>query len=129
MNKQIDNLIQESTAANGCLCAPAPLCMGTHTISVYGKWSRVVTATLTIRALISLAWSRWSRWSRQFQLIAHVRAHARVSTASFILIFIFNLYKNTLTTLTKPIKTLVFALTKAVTNNDHLDQMGTVYES
>jgi len=79
-------------------------------------------STLTIRALISLAWSRWSRWSMQnptYRTCA--RAHARVSSASFILINIFKLIKIALTTLTRPIKTRVYALTTALTIFDHLD--------
>lgn len=80
--------------------------------------------TLTIRALISLVWSRWSRWSRQnptYRTCA--RAHARVSSTSLILINIFKLIKNALTTLTTPIKTMVYALTTALTIYDHLDHM------
>lgn len=80
--------------------------------------------TLTIRALISLVWSRWSRWSRQNSTYRTcARAHARVSSTSLILINIFKLIKNALTTLTTPIKTMVYALTTALTIYDHLDHM------
>ena len=80
--------------------------------------------TLTIRALISLVWSRWSRWSRQNSTYrTGARAHARVSSTSLILINIFKLIKNALTTLTTPIKTMVYALTTALTIYDHLDHM------
>ena len=79
-------------------------------------------STLTIRALISLTWSRWSRWSRQNQTY-RTCARARVSSTLFILINIFILFKIALTTLTTPIKTMVYALTTALTIYDHLDHM------
>jgi len=103
---------------------PVPLCLGPLTINIFpGVVDGVVGPNLkpwTIRALISLVWSRWSRWSRQIQLIA--RAGARASVSPFSLIFIFNLFKNTWTTQTKPILTRFFASTIPRTTMDHMDQ-------
>lgn len=105
---------------------PVPLCLGPLTINIFpGVVDGVVGPNLkpwTIRALISLLWSRWSRWSMQIQLIAHARAHARLYRL-FSLICIFNLFKNTWTIWTKPILTRLFTWTIPWTTADHMDHM------
>lgn len=106
-------------------CAPAAPCLGPLTKNnIPGVVKGMVKAkkiTLTIRPLVSLAWSGWSRWSRHFQLIAHARVC--LCRPSF-LTFIFKLIKIALTTLTTLIKSTVYALTIPLTNIDHPDHKG-----
>jgi hypothetical protein len=126
MNKYNYNHYSTLLSTGGCF-APVPLVSGPLTkIVLHGVVKAVVKAnffTLTIRALISLAWSRWSRWSRQIQHIARVRARACVFSL-LLLIIIFKLIRIALTTLTKPMVARFSALTIALTKIDHLDQRG-----
>ena len=59
----------------------------------------------------------------QIQHIARACARARVF-GSFILTIIFNLYKNTSTTWTKPVWERFYAWTIGWTATDHMDQKG-----
>lgn len=108
-------------------CAPAAPCLGPLTkIILSSMVDGVVQANLiswTIRAMISLAWSMWSRWSMQIQPIARACARACVF-GSFVLTIIFNLYKNTSTTRTKPMWERFFSSTTLSTETDHPDQKG-----
>jgi hypothetical protein len=114
-----------SSLALSYISAPRPLMFGAPNNNILCRVVKGVVkakkSPLTIRALVSLVWSRWSRWSRQnptYRTCA--RAHARVYR-QFVLISDFNLFKNALTTLTTIINSYTYALTTALTNFDHLD--------
>ena len=122
---QYQSQYQSTRRGTSDICAPGPLMFGAPYYMILCRMVKAVVkankSPLTIRALISLTWSRWSRWSRQnptYRTCA--RARARVYRL-FILISVFNLFKNALTTLTTIIKSHTYALTTALTNFDHLD--------
>jgi uncharacterized protein YacL len=126
MNKYNHNHYS-SLSPTGVVFAPVPLVLGPLTKSLNCRMVKAVVKanffTLTIRALISLAWSRWSRWSRQIQHIARARARACVFSL-LLLTIIFKLIRIALTTLTTPMMERFSVLTIALTKIDHLDQRG-----